>query len=219
MMRRRASLAWVGASAALAALVAFPGAGVQAQPAEQGAALVAQVRRRLRDDAVVRGEFEQRKTVKGFKNPLLSRGDFLMARGRGAVWRTREPFASTLVVTKDRLLTRQADGSVVNQLDARNEPALRAINETLFALLASDLQALEQRFRIEGELQGGESWRLTLQPREAALARWLGRIEMEGDRFVRAVRLFEAQGDASAIRFSQHASADALTREEEGRFE
>ncbi|MDZ5459468.1 outer membrane lipoprotein carrier protein LolA [Azohydromonas lata] len=181
--------------------------------------IVAQVRERLVQAPVLRGEFEQRKTVKGFKNPLLSRGDFIVARERGVLWHTREPFASTLTLTRERLLSRAADGSVAMRLDAREEPGARAVNELLFALMAADLPTLAQRFRVEGELQGAEGWRLQLTPRDAALAQWVGRIEIEGDRHVRVVRLSEAQGDATAIRFSALATAASLTREEAVRFE
>jgi hypothetical protein len=187
-----------------------------AEPVPQ---VAAQVRQRMSDAPVLRGEFEQRKTIKSFRNPLVSRGTFLVARDRGVIWQTREPFASSLVVTRDRLLTRQADGKVTSQLSAKDEPGLRAINEMLFALVAADLPALAQRFRIDGELLGPDRWRLVLVPRDASLAQWVTRIELEGDRFVRVVQLHEAQGDTSAIRFSKQDAAGALTRDEEQRFE
>jgi outer membrane lipoprotein-sorting protein len=190
-----------------------------ARAAEPVPPVAAQVRQRMSDAPVVRGEFEQRKTIKSFRNPLVSRGSFLVARERGVIWQTREPFASSLIVTRDRLLTRQADGKVTSQLSAKDEPGLRAINEMLFALVAADLQALAQRFRIDGELLGPERWRLVLVPRDAALAQWVTRIELEGDRFVRVVQLHEAQGDMSTIRFSQQAASATLTRDEEQRFE
>jgi hypothetical protein len=202
----------------LAALVVMC-AACTALAVEPVPAVAAQARQRMTDTAVVRGEFEQRKTIKAFRNPLVSRGSFLVSRERGVIWQTREPFASSLVVTRDRLLSRQADGTVVGRVSARDEPGLRAINEMLFALMAADLQALAQRFQIEGELLGADRWRLVLVPREVALAQWVSRIELEGDRFVRGVRLHEAQGDVSAIRFSQQTGAGALTRDEEQRFD
>lgn len=182
------------------------------------AILVEGVRQRLADAPVARGEFEQRKTVQGFKHALVSRGDYLVARDRGVVWRTREPFASTLVVTRERLVTHQADGRVVSRLEARDEPALRMVNEMLFALMAADLASLVQRFRVDGSLQA-EGWRLLLEPRDAALARWVTRIELEGDRHVRELRLREAQGDESVIRFSAQSVANALTPQEAARFD
>jgi outer membrane lipoprotein-sorting protein len=203
--------------AACVAMIAL--AATAATAAEPVPSVAAQARQRMTDSAVVRGEFEQRKTIKSFRNPLVSRGSFLVARDRGVIWQTREPFASSLVVTRDRLLTRQADGTVSGRVSAKDEPGLRAINEMLFALMAADLQALAQRFRIEGELLGADRWRLVLAPRDAALAQWVTRIELEGDRFVRSVKLHEAQGDSSLIRFSQQAGAATLTREEEQRFD
>jgi len=181
--------------------------------------VLAQVRQRLADAPVLKGAFEQRKTVKGFRNPLVSRGDFLVARDRGVVWATREPFASQLIVTRDRLLSKQADGSVNTRVDAAHEPGIRAVNEMLFALMAADLTALSARFEIDGALSGKDGWRLALKPREAALAQWVTRIELEGDRFVRKVRFTEAGGDSSEIVLSGHTTAATLTRDDATRFD
>lgn len=190
-----------------------------AMPIMAAPPLVEQVRGRLIDAPVVRGEFQQRKTVKGFRNPLVSRGDFLLARDRGVVWHTREPFESSLVITRDRLLSRRADGRPEQRIDARDEPGLRAVNEMLFALLTADLATLGSRFHIDGELRGAAAWRLSLAPRDAALSQWVTGIELEGDGHVRIVRLQEAQGDTSVIHFGGHVQAVGLTREEEARFE
>lgn len=181
--------------------------------------LLAQVRERLTDAPVLKGNFEQRKTVKGFRNPLVSKGEFLVAHARGVVWNTREPFASALVVTRDRLLSRQDDGTVNTRVDAANEPGIRAVNEMLFALMAADLPALAARFQIDGALTGKDGWHLALRPRDAALARWITRIELDGDRFVRKVRLTEASGDNSDITLSAHQTATALTPDDAARFD
>jgi hypothetical protein len=203
-------------------LLCLPGLSYAAMPlwaAEAAPALLTQVRQRLADAPVLRGEFEQRKALKGFKNPLVSRGDYLVAHERGVVWRTREPFASSLVVTRERMVSRRADGQVSSQMNASDEPALRAINEMLFALMAADLQTLSQRFRIEGELKGTDAWSLGLVPRDAALAQWVTRIDLEGARFVNQVKLSEALGDVTVIRFSAQATAQKLSPEEVARFE
>jgi hypothetical protein len=180
--------------------------------------LLREVRERLADDPVLRGAFEQRKTLKGFRNPLLSTGDFVVARQRGVLWRTVEPFASTLVVTRDRVLARQADGSVARQLNAAQEPAVRAISETLFAMMAADLAVLTQRFQAEGELHGKDGWRLVLAPRDAGLTRWVQRVELEGDHFLRSVKLQEGSGDQTQIKLSKQAAGDKLTATEEAQF-
>lgn len=201
-------------SLALAALALWP----LAPRADEPEALLARIRTHLADAPVLRGEFEQRKTLKGFKHPLVSRGDFVVAKARGVVWRTQEPFASTLVLTRERLLARQPDGSVANRLDTAQEPGLRAVNEMLFALIAADLSALALRFRIDGE-ERAAGWKVMLVPRDATLAPWIRSIELDGDRHVNGVRITEASGDSSQIRFSRQQAGQALTREEEARFE
>jgi hypothetical protein len=187
--------------------------------AAQGADLQAEVLKRLDASPVLQGEFEQSKSLKGFKNPLVSKGEFLLARSQGIVWETKQPFASTLVITRERLLARRADGSVATQMDASREPALRLVNELMFALLAGDLGVLAQRFKVEGELQGAQGWKLQLTPTDALLAGQFAGITLEGDRHVKAVRLAERNGDTTQIRFGAVRSATALSPEAAKRFE
>jgi hypothetical protein len=197
---------------AAAASLFFPLPALWAADAQAG--LIAKVRERLADAPVLRGQFEQRKTVKGFRQPLVSRGDFLVARQRGVVWRTREPFGATLVLTRDRLISRQADGNVAQQLESGHEPAVQLISELMFALLSVDLTLLAQRFTVEGELLGGQGWHLLLTAKEAALAQWVTRVELTGERQVRLVQWQDAQGDSTLIRMSGHQAAQTLSRDE-----
>ncbi|MFZ5525812.1 MAG: outer membrane lipoprotein carrier protein LolA [Pseudomonadota bacterium] len=163
---------------------------------------LAELGRRLTSPPVLRGDFEQTKTIKGFKRPLVSRGTFVMARGRGVHWATREPFASTIVVTRDRIRTLDAAGS--NTIETRQEPGLRMVNDLLLALLAGDIKALASRFQTDLVLDGARGWRLTLLPRDAALGRFVTRIELQGDEHVRQVHWQEASGDETRLRFPQH---------------
>jgi hypothetical protein len=178
--------------------------------------LLAEVARRMDNPPVLRGEFEQTKTLKGFRRPLVSKGSFLMARDRGVQWVTARPFASTLVVTRERLVT-LGEAGVQQQIDTRQEPGLRAVNEMLMALLAGDVKALSARFKSEGALQGAKGWHLVLSPRDAALAGFIARIELDGDTHVTQVVLKEASGDDSHIRFFNHATS-TLSTAEAGRF-
>ena len=174
---------------------------------------------RLKISPVLKGEFEQTKTLKGFRNPLVSRGEFLVARGQGVWWHTRQPFESTLVVTKTRLFTRNADGSAGNLMDGQAEPGLKQVNELVFSLLAADLDALADRFAIVAQPVGANGWTLTLTPRDANIAKVLVRATLAGERDVQAVRIEEAGGDATQIRFSHQAPSAALTVDEATRFQ
>jgi len=184
----------------------------------QAADLAAAVRERLAQPPVLRGSFEQSKQVAGFKKPLLSRGDFLVARERGVLWRTQQPFAGVLKLTRDEIVATQG-GEVAFRLDAGKEPSVRVINGLLFSLLNGDVSGLAEHFRIEGETSG-RSWRLLLTPKQAALAKLMAKVEMAGDQYVRSIQIDETNGDKTGIRFSAQSVEPAkLSAEEAARFD
>jgi len=201
---------------AVVALVALAPLGLSAA---DSASVVALVRQRLQLAPVLQGEFEQTKTLAGFRNPLVSHGDFLVARGQGVAWHTTRPFESTLVVTKTRVFTRAPDGSTANALDAAAEPGLREVNELVFALLSADLDTLAARFELRGEAVGAQGWKLALVPRDAQLAKVLARVALEGDRNVQSVRIEEARGDATQIRFAHQVTSAALSAADAARLQ
>lgn len=158
---------------------------------------------RLASPPVLRGQFEQEKQLRGFRNPLLSRGDFVLAKDRGLLWTTRSPFASTLVLTRQHLLVRQADGGTRTLGDTKASPAVSTTNALLMALLAGDTEALSRQFVLSETVGADGSWRLQLVPKAGALKKVFARIELQGDRYVRSVRLDEVRGDRTDIRFTQ----------------
>jgi hypothetical protein len=200
---------------ALTAAARLADAAAAAPPADAGVALV---RERLKVAPVLQGEFEQTKTLKGFRNPLVSKGEFLVARGQGVWWHTRQPFESTLVVTRTRLFTRNPDGSATDLVDAQAEPGVRQINELVFSLLAADLDALSDRFTLAAQPAGAGGWTLVLTPRDAQLAKFLVRATLAGESDVQTVRLEEARGDTTLIRFSRQVPSAALTADQAARF-
>ncbi|MFL6676847.1 MAG: outer membrane lipoprotein carrier protein LolA [Burkholderiaceae bacterium] len=208
------ALAFAGAGS-LAATPA-PAASAASTPPGDAARLV---RDRLKLSPVLKGEFEQTKTLKGFRNALVSRGEFLVARGQGVWWHTREPFETTLVVTRTRLFTRNTDGSITNLADAQAEPGVRQVNELIFSLLAADLDALADKFNIATQPAGAAGWSLVLTPRDPAVARFLVRATLAGERDVQSVRIEEARGDTTQVRFSHQQPAAALAPDEAARFQ
>jgi 2-phospho-L-lactate guanylyltransferase (CobY/MobA/RfbA family) len=181
--------------------------------------LLAAVAARLLDAPVIRGRFEQTRRLSGFANPLVSRGDFVLARERGVVWSTREPFASSLLVTPDRLVMRGADGRVQQQMQAEAQPAMRVVGESVIAVLRADLRALAARFDVSGKLAGKDGWSLVLTPTDSGMRRVFTRIELAGDRFVRHVRLAEGSGDSTEVKLFEPAAATKLAADEVLRFE
>lgn len=178
------------------------------------------MRSRLAQPPVLRGRFEQQKQLEGFRNPLVSRGDFLLVRARGVAWDTTEPFASSALLTRDRLLTRQPDGSTRVVLDASASPGMAAANSLLMALVAGDVDTLASQFDLEEPPAAEGLWTLVLQPREPGLQRVFKRITLRGDRFVREVDIEEAGGDRTLLRFLELSDQPAQpTAAESARFD
>lgn len=178
------------------------------------------VSQRVAQVQTLRGGFEQEKRITGFKNPLRSQGRFLLARDKGVVWTTLKPFPSEVVITRDRILSRQRDGSQRVEVDGREQPALRSVNAMMFALVSGDVAALSSRFETRVQALPDNGWRLSLKPRSAALAQSFARIVLSGDRYVREVEIEEGNGDRTHLRFSDlQAAPAALTADEARRFD
>lgn len=193
-------------------LGAVAGSANAADPLEQVRAQVAQV-------PLLRGEFAQEKQVAGFKNPLRSTGRFLLARDKGVVWTTMAPFPSEIVITQERILSRQRDGSRRVEVDGKQQPGLRSVNAMMFALMSGDMKALTSTFEVKEE-PVPQGWKLTLVPRSRQLAQAFTSVRLAGDRYVREVELREANGDLTRLRFSGMREAPAtLTHDEAARFE
>jgi hypothetical protein len=160
--------------------------------------------RALLDPAPVRtGTFEQRKEVKGFRRPLVSRGTYRVERGQGIQWNTLAPFSSELTIGAGAITSTQG-GAEVYRLDSKTEPTVRLIVELLFSLLGGDLQGLDGRFAIQGQA-GPRTWAVELTPRDETLRRVFARISLSGDQAVREVHLVEVGGDSTVIHLSPSA--------------
>lgn len=178
----------------------------------QAADLATDIAARLADAPLLRGQFEQKKSLAGFKQALVSSGDFLLWRDHGLSWHTRTPFDSRLTLTRHGIT--QSQGTTTLKMDAKKEPGLLLANDILFALLSGDVSLLAQRFQMSGKLVGAEGWQLRLAPTDAALTKVFKSIELSGARFVQDIRLEDQNGDLTAIRFSQTKQGPAVTPEE-----
>ena len=181
--------------------------------------LATSVRARLADAPVVRGNFEQKKIISGFRKPIVSRGSFVIARERGVLWETKEPFAGSLKLTRNEIVTKSGNEQTL-RIAASDQPGMQSVSRLLFALLSGDVKQLSESFNVSGELRGAQGWQLQLQPKLEALSKLFARIELTGDRYVRHVELFEVSGDHTDIQLSAVGSEPAaLTADEAHRFE
>lgn len=175
------------------------------------------VRSRLNETPVLRGAFEQKKTVKGFSRPLVSTGSFLLVRDHGILWDTEKPFAARLTVTPRLLEAEHGEGGAGYRLDAEKDPGVAIVNRLLLALVAGDLQELTTHFEVEGALGDEGAWTLKLTPSSAGLKKVFTSIRLEGAGEVREVELQERSGDRSLIHFRDLRTAPAPTAGERQR--
>ncbi|WP_256777350.1 MULTISPECIES: outer membrane lipoprotein carrier protein LolA [unclassified Stenotrophomonas] len=195
----------------LSLLVAVP---ALAAPATADVDLVKQ---RVAKVGVLHGEFTQEKQVAGFKNPLRSQGRFVLAQDHGVIWTTLKPFPSEVVVTRDRILSRQRDGSSRVELDGRQQPAMRSVNAIMFALMSGDAQALSAQFTVKVEALPDNGWKMQLTPRSAMLGKVFTALTLSGDRYVRQVQITEANQDVTRIQFAGMSETPAQLSADEGR--
>ncbi|RJG02745.1 outer membrane lipoprotein carrier protein LolA [Noviherbaspirillum sedimenti] len=174
---------------------------------------VGKIQALLAKPEILCGRFDQTKHLAGMKKPLLSSGRFCVAAGRGVLWRTLQPFPSTLRLSRDEILQMHGDRVAV-RVDARQEPTVRLINNMLFSLLAGDLAQLEKLFEGEGSVQD-KQWSVALKARDPGLAKVIAGVSLEGGAFVRQITLHEANGDRTSISFSAMQTGEAAIAPEE----
>jgi outer membrane lipoprotein-sorting protein len=181
--------------------------------AAHAAAPVARIQAMLAKPDQLCGRFEQTKQLAGMKKPLVSTGRFCVVAGKGVLWRTLKPFPNTLRLKRDEIVHMQGD-RVSMRLDASQEPTVRMINGVLFSLLAGDLGQLETLFEVDGSVSD-DGWKVALKARNAALARAVGAISLDGAAYVRTIRMNEASGDRTDIVFSDIKTGPASLLPEE----
>jgi hypothetical protein len=183
-----------------------------ATPLWAGAALE-KIQSMLVKPRVLCGRFDQSKQLTGLKKPLVSNGRFCVVADKGVLWRTLQPIASAVRLTRDEIVYLRED-RVERRLDARQEPAARMISDVLSGLLAGDLRPIEELFEVDGAIQD-QSWKMTLIAREPNLAKAISNVVLEGGAYVNDITISDAGGDRTHIVFSEIQTGDAAMRADE----
>lgn len=182
-----------------------------------GAAPVAEIQAILARPKILCGRFDQIKQLAGLKNPLRSNGRFCVVADKGVLWRSLQPFANTLRLTRDEIVQWQGE-RLAMRLNAKQEPTVRIINSLLFSVLAGDLGQLEKHFDVDGSVSDG-AWSVKLKARDAGVAKVIGAIALDGAAYVKNIAIDEANGDRTRIVFSAlQTGAQAMTGEEAALF-
>ncbi|GGP21742.1 outer membrane lipoprotein carrier protein LolA [Silvimonas iriomotensis] len=180
-------------------------------------ALFKDIESKLVDAPVIRGQFTQSRQLQGVKKPLTSTGSFLVDKQRGVIWKAEKPFPSTLRVTRGEILQKNGD-QVMMKLSADKEPTVKTVSGLLFSLFSGDVGSLGKVFNAQGNVSG-KNWKLALTPKDAALAKLIAGIQLQGAGTVEHIQLNAASGDVTQIDMHDVTTGQSLTATENAFFE
>jgi hypothetical protein len=180
--------------------------GLVAPPAASGGATGLEAL--LAEFAAIPGlaaRFREERHLAVLHEPLVSSGALYLAPPDGMLRRVDDPVASAVLVEGSRLVFRSSGNR--RTLDLDNNPAVRVYIDTFRLLLAGDIEALREIYRIEfeaGEDSAERVWLIRLRPLHSPLAEAIASVEIAGrGRTLGEFRLKKVRGDETVTRFSE----------------
>jgi Outer membrane lipoprotein carrier protein LolA-like len=141
--------------------------------------------------------FEETRLVSGLEGPLFSSGTLTFTAPDAFARHTLRPRAESMAVQGNVMTLKRGGRSRQMTLDA--VPELSTLVEAMRGTLIGDALSLQKHFTtaVAGTAQG---WKLTLVPRDRALAAQVREVAIEGQRGdMRVVSLWLAGGDSSRM--------------------
>ena len=171
----------------------------------------------LAKNSIVRGDFAQSRTMSMFKQPLLSKGHFVLSKDNGLLWRQTQPFSVFLTLTQNKL-KQQFANQTPQLMSAKDNPMVFYFSHLFLSLFQGNTQALTLQFDLL--LTGNKNhWQLNLTPKEAPLNQVFSSIQLAGSDYINSLLLTENRGDKTSIIFTnQRSLPTSLTVEEQREF-
>lgn len=141
--------------------------------------------------------FEESRLVSGIDGPLFSSGTLTFTAPDAFARHTLRPRAESMAVQGNVVTLKRGGRTRQMTLDA--VPELSTLVEAMRGTLMGDALSLQKHFTtaVAGTAQG---WKLTLVPRDRALAAQVREVAIEGQRGdMRVVSLWLAGGDSSRM--------------------
>ncbi len=164
--------------------------------ADSSTQLLAQIARISANPEALQANFTQSKNIKGFRSPMQSSGKVILARQKGMLWVTEQPYQSTLKINPNGIS--EVRNGQTQQLG--NAQSMSAMTQVMSSMLAGDFSSLQRYFSFTGKVSSN-SWNLTLQPSDAQVKRVISSIQLRGGQYVNQAIIREINGDVTTIRF------------------
>ncbi|CAE1139911.1 fatty acyl CoA synthetase [Xanthomonas euroxanthea] len=155
---------------------------------------VGQVLQRLARPAPVSTEFVELRGSALLKTPLRVQGHYRRPDAQTLVREVSAPYRETTTLQGDQGVL-EREGKAPRRFALSRVPELAGLKSGFGALLAGDRALLEQHYRISGQGQL-QSWALTLQPKDAAVARQVRQLRLYGrNDELRCIESLPAKGE------------------------
>ena len=174
---------------------------------------LAKLQQQLMQQPVLRGTFVQTKHLHLFSAPLISKGEFLIAKEQGLIWDQKEPFPVLLILTQDKLI-QSFPGAAPEVMSAQQNPMAFYFSSIFLSLFQGDSEALEKEFNLTFSANNPQ-WQLILTPKNAPLNKVFEKIEIQGDAYIERISLIEIRKDKTDIEFMQHTHIPSTLTESE----
>lgn len=182
-----------GARSLLAALLLAPGLGL-AQNWDLDALM-----REMAAVPASRSRFVETRHLALLSRPLELKGSLTYERPNRLAKHVEAPFDELLTVNGEALSLVNKTKGEQRFLSLREQPALRALVESVRSTLAGDRAQLERHYRLQ--FSGArDAWRLHLVPRDAQLRGYVESITLTGAAArLQRIEALESSGDRSVM--------------------
>ncbi|WP_322845637.1 outer membrane lipoprotein carrier protein LolA [Pseudomonas sp. B33.4] len=162
---------------------------------------------------VIHGQFVQEKHLRALPQPLLSKGNFVLAKNHGLLWLLKTPLQQDYRISAKGIARRDDNGWQL----LPNKSAGAEQNRLFLAVLQGDSSGLQRDFELA--LSGdAQQWKLTLTPRSLLLKQVFNQINIDGGALVQTIELLETQGDSTVLRMQNSSTGQPLSDAEQHDF-
>lgn len=173
--------------------------------------LLNQIKNSINTPQIIRGKFVQNRALAGVSKKLVSEGYFLVDKQRGILWATEKPIYQALAVTDAGISIKNKSSTLMN-LDSRNQPSVKYINELMLAIFSVDMNAIERVFDYTGEVTS-KGWSLNLTQKNISSAVFKN-VVITGGSVISRITFTSKEGDVTDIVFTEVKPIAALTTDE-----
>ena len=170
---------------------------------------------------LVKGSFEQTRTIVRLGRSLVSQGNFIIAADLGMVWDTLSPFPSTMAVGRDYII-QSSPGGNKSKIDGRGNEIFANLADTLSSIFTGNSQTLTAKFEnFFREDKDAGLWTLGLIPRENAVSVFAQRIVLSGENNparISSIAIYAPGGDSTSYVLKNHHFPAALEADEKALF-